>query len=152
MGNLGNLTWLWYYSTLIPGYILTLFCNFFFLEIQTRRPSLYFIITQKDNKESWVTREAISSRDDSIQTCSSLPETDFLARKWATELPMLFAWEKLQHRKSFATIKMSLIRCPYSGLVISLARIALIMTSESPSTKTSNMLNSFAKYKALLEH
>ena len=38
----------------------------------------------------------MSLGQESIQTCSSLLELAFLARKWATELPIRLTWEKLQ--------------------------------------------------------
>ena len=42
---------------------------------------------KRNYKESLVTRGAISSGMASSQTCSSLPDLECLARKWATELP-----------------------------------------------------------------
>ena len=60
--------------------------DFFFWESKPEGQEK-FIKTQIDYNESWVTSGAISTGEDSIQTSSSLPETDFLARKWATVLP-----------------------------------------------------------------
>lgn len=118
---------------LLDIFIFVFIMLFFWGESIPKGQAIYFIKTQTEYSESWVTKGAISSGVDSIQTCSLPPESDFLARKRATILLMRFTCEKLQHRKSLATIKMSFITCPYSGLPMSPARIALTRTSASPS-------------------
>ena len=75
--------------------------SFFFFDNPSSEAKFYSIITQKDDKESRVTRGAISSGEDLIQTCSSLLEIDFLARKWTTELPM---WIEFFLVKIFITL------------------------------------------------
>ena len=77
------------------------FFFFFFFDNPSSEAKFYSIITQKDDKESRVTRGAISSGEDLIQTCSSLLEIDFLARKWTTELPM---WIEFFLVKIFITL------------------------------------------------
>lgn len=47
---------------------------FFWGESIPKGQAIYFIKTQTEYSESWVTKGAISSRVDSIQTCISLPE------------------------------------------------------------------------------
>ena len=55
--------------------------------------------------ESQMIRGAILSGDDSIQTWISLLETAFLAKKWATELPICLTWENLQERKPLSSTR-----------------------------------------------
>ena len=56
----------------------------FFLESRPSRSSLF----QERKITKQITRGVMSSGRESIQTCSSLLELAFLARKWAIELPI----------------------------------------------------------------
>ena len=60
------------------------FCFVFLVEKQDPRISI--IAARKNYKESRVTEGAISAGEEPIHTCSSLPETAFVAKKWATVL------------------------------------------------------------------
>ena len=75
----------------------------------------------------------MSSGTDSIHTWSLLPEMDFLARKWATELPSRFTWMKLQQRKPLTRLRESLITKPIWGWFEPPAHNALETSSASPS-------------------
>ena len=77
--------------------------------------------------------------------------TTFLAKKWATKLPIRLTKEKLHKPRLVTNTRISPIKCPYSRFLVSLARIALMITSASPSTKHSETHNSFAKTSALLQ-
>ena len=96
-------------------------------------------------------RSYISSGVDSIHTWSSLPEIAFLAKKWATELPIHLTKEKLHKPRPVANTKISPIKCPYFGFLESPIRMALMITSTSPSTEHSKMHNSLAKASALVQ-
>ena len=75
----------------------------------------------------------MSSGTDSIHTWNLLPEMDFLARKWATELPSRFTWVKLQQRKPLPRLRESLITKPIWGWFEPPAHNALETSSASPS-------------------
>ena len=92
----------------------------------------------------------MSSRTDSIHTWNSLPEMDFLARKWATELPSHFTWVKLQQRKPIARLRESLITKPNSGWFEPPAHNALETSLASPSKVASKTLSSNANRTARL--
>ena len=69
---------------------------------------------------------------------------DFLARKWATELPSCFTWVKLQQRKPLARLRESLITKPNSGWFEPPTHNALETSSASPSKVASKTLSSNA--------
>ena len=124
--------------------------DFFFFFWESRlREALVLFIDEKNYKASRTTRGVVSSRVDSYQICSSLPNLARLARKWATELPKHFTWVKVQTRKPKAKHKTSWITWPYSEWETSLANSDLIIISASPSNTTIEMFSSLTNVKAL---
>ena len=71
---------------------------------------------------------------------------DFLARKWAIELPNRFTWVKLQKRKPLTSLRESLMIKPNSGWFEPPAHSALDTVSASPSKVASNTLSSNANW------
>ena len=121
----------------------------FFLRNRTLRPYNIKNKTKRNYKESWVTRGAISLGVVLYQTCSSLPDLEFLAKQWATKLPICFTWEKQQDWKSLAKNRTSWITWPYSGWDESFCLSAFITTSASPSIMHCTTPRSLAKNNAL---